>query len=70
MLLKEIEILRKLNHPNIISLKEIFEDHKFIFIVLQYLEGIIHSFLFFFLGEELFNDLKMNKKYDLAVVLD
>jgi len=36
---KEIEILRKLNHPNIIKLYEVYENELFIHMVLEYLKG-------------------------------
>ena len=36
---REIEVLKKCCHPNIIKMVDLFEDHKFFFIVLEYMEG-------------------------------
>ena len=36
---KEIEILIKLDHPNIIKLYEIFEDERFLFLVMEKCNG-------------------------------
>ncbi len=35
----EIEILRTLDHPNIIRLYEIFEDKSYLYLVMEYCEG-------------------------------
>mmetsp|Transcript_9395 Transcript_9395/g.7172 ORF Transcript_9395/g.7172 Transcript_9395/m.7172 type:complete len:165 (+) Transcript_9395:216-710(+) len=36
---REIEILKMCQHPNIIRLLDVFENHKYFYIVLEYLEG-------------------------------
>lgn len=36
---REISILRKLNHQNIIKLHEVYENELYIHLVLEYLEG-------------------------------
>lgn len=38
-IVREIQILRKLNHPNIIKLYEVYENDLYIHIVLEYLNG-------------------------------
>lgn len=38
-MLQEIDILRKLKHPYIISLYEVYESNKYIHLVLSYLDG-------------------------------
>jgi calcium-dependent protein kinase len=35
----EAEILRKVDHPNIIKLYEIFEDKKYYYIIMEFLTG-------------------------------
>lgn len=37
--LKEIKILKSLNHPAIASIYEVFEDDKTVYIVMEYIEG-------------------------------
>jgi serine/threonine protein kinase len=37
--LQEIDILRKLKHPFIITLYEVYESEKYIHLVLSYLDG-------------------------------
>lgn len=49
---REIDILRRLNHPNIIQLHEVYENELFIHIVLEYLKG-----------GELFNQLQIKGVY-------
>lgn len=39
-LVREIEILKSLNHPNIISLKKIYETSNHIYLVFEYIQGI------------------------------
>lgn len=39
MLLRELEILLTLDHPNIIKFHEIFEDEEFFYIVQEYCAG-------------------------------
>lgn len=43
---KEIEIMRMLNHENIIKLHEVYEDEKKVYLILDLLEGgeLISSF--------------------------
>lgn len=36
---REIEILRLSSHPAIIDLIEVFEDHHYLFLILEYLQG-------------------------------
>lgn len=36
---KEIEIMRMLNHKNIIKLHEVYEDEKKVYLILDLLEG-------------------------------
>ncbi|CAD8082377.1 unnamed protein product [Paramecium sonneborni] len=38
-LLLEIEIMRKLQHENVIQLHEVFEDHERIYLIIDYLQG-------------------------------
>lgn len=38
-LAREIEILTTVNHPNVISLKDVFEDDKTVYLVLELVEG-------------------------------
>lgn len=60
-LYKEISIMRKLNHPNIIRLYEVYENDTYIHLVLEYLEG-----------GELFQRLQSKGSYsekDAAVLL-
>jgi len=35
----EIQILKQLDHPNIIKLIDIFEDEKYLFLVIELMEG-------------------------------
>lgn len=45
-IVQEIELLKNLNHPNIIRLYEIFSNKKFVFIVLEYAQkGDLLSYL-------------------------
>lgn len=37
--MREIELLRKMDHPNIVKFKEVYEDYAFFYIVLEYLSG-------------------------------
>ena len=36
----EIELLKKVDHPNIVKIYEIFKDEKALYIVMEYIEGI------------------------------
>ncbi len=36
----EVEIMRTLDHPNIVKLYESFEDHKTVYLVLERLAGV------------------------------
>ena len=40
--MNEIEIVKIFNHPNVVKLIDIFENHNNNFIVLEYLEGCDH----------------------------
>lgn len=35
----EIDVLKMCQHPNIIRLIDVFENHKYFYIVLEYLKG-------------------------------
>lgn len=37
--MREIELLRKMDHPNIVKFKEVYEDYAYFYIVLEYLNG-------------------------------
>ena len=39
MNLREVKSLKKLNHPNIIKIYEMWEDEKFFFLVMEYCAG-------------------------------
>ncbi|CAD8058324.1 unnamed protein product [Paramecium sonneborni] len=56
-LLKEINIMRKLNHQGVIKLHEVFEDETNIYFVLDYLEG-----------GELYNHIQNNYKFPEKLV--
>jgi len=49
----EIDILKNLDHPNILRLYEVFEDKKFIYLVTEYCDG-----------GELFDAIIERKKFD------
>jgi len=36
---QEIEVLKKCKHPNLIAMLDLFEDHKYFYIVLEYMPG-------------------------------
>lgn len=38
-MLNEIQILKRVNHPNIIKLKEVYEGENHIYLVMEYFEG-------------------------------
>ena len=38
---REMKIMEKLDHPNIAKLYEVFESHKQVFIIMEYVEGNI-----------------------------
>jgi serine/threonine protein kinase len=38
-LAKEIEILRRINHPNVIKLFEVYENELYVHLVLEYING-------------------------------
>ena len=35
----EVEIAKKLDHPNIVKIYELYEDNTYIFIVMEFCEG-------------------------------
>jgi serine/threonine protein kinase len=37
--LNEIDVLRKMDHPNVISIIEVYESKKYIHLILPYLKG-------------------------------
>lgn len=39
MLMMEIEILNKLDHPNIVKYFETYNDNKFVYLVMQFVDG-------------------------------
>lgn len=55
---KEIEIMRMLNHENIIKLHEVYEDEKKVYLILDLLEG----------GELISNFSETIKLYDEHLV--
>lgn len=38
-ILKEVEILKKINHPNIVKMKEAFKNDEYFFIIFEWMEG-------------------------------
>lgn len=45
-IINEISILKQIHHPNIISLENIYEDNKSIYIVMEYCEGkALHNYI-------------------------
>jgi MAP/microtubule affinity-regulating kinase len=62
---REIRLLKGLNHPNIIKLKEVIHEHCHIFIVMEHCEG--GTLLDFILSDKL-NDLSEVKRLFLQIV--
>ena len=58
-MLLEIDILRKLKHPFIIGLHEVYESNKYIHLVLSYLDG-----------GELFERIKSRQVYQEKIAID
>ena len=40
MLMQEVHILNKLDHPNIVNYFETYDDHKYIYLVMEYIHGL------------------------------
>lgn len=51
----EFEILRNVDHPNIVNLYELYSDQSFFFLISEYLEG-----------GELFDRIKSSKNFNEA----
>jgi len=48
MLDREVDILRRMHHPNIISVVEIFETDKLLYLVMELYENMFYFILFYF----------------------
>ena len=58
---KEVDIIKDLDHPNIVKIYESYENRKWLFIVTEYIKG-----------GELFNELLWRKKFtenDWALII-
>ena len=44
MQLREVKSLKKLNHPNIVKLKEVIRENDELFFVFEYLEGNLYEY--------------------------
>lgn len=40
MLMEEIKVLNKLDHPNIVNYFETYDDNKYIYLVMEYVHGL------------------------------
>jgi protein kinase len=45
MQLREVKSLKKLNHPNIVKLKEVIRDNDELFFVFEYMEGNLYELM-------------------------
>lgn len=45
MQLREVQSLRKLNHPNIVKLKEVIRENNELNFVLEYMEGNLYDLI-------------------------
>lgn len=52
-LINEIDILKQLDHPNIVKIYEFFQDKKHFYLITEYIEG-----------GELFDKIKRVKNYE------
>ena len=39
MLIEEIEIIQRLDHPNVVNYFETYDDAKFLYLVMEYVKG-------------------------------
>lgn len=39
--LREVKVLRKLTHPNVVKLKEVIRQHNDLFLIFEYVEGTV-----------------------------
>jgi calcium-dependent protein kinase len=55
MVIDEIAILRKLDHPNIVKYIECYNDHKYIYLVMEYVRGMcLFDYLTFNFSKKLY----------------
>ena len=45
MSLREIKVLRKLNHPNIVKMKEVIRVNNDLYLVFEYMQGNVYEML-------------------------
>lgn len=45
MCLREVKILRKINHPNIIKMKEVIRAEKDVYLVFEFMKGTVLDYL-------------------------
>lgn len=43
--LREVKVLRKLTHPNVVKLKEVIRQHNDLFLIFEYVEGTVLDLL-------------------------
>jgi male germ cell-associated kinase len=41
MSLREIKVLRRLNHPNVVKLKEVIRERNDLFLIFEYVNGTV-----------------------------
>ena len=63
-LLNEVRIGTKMNHPNILKIKEVYEDKKYIFFIMDYIEG---GSLFDFITSSPKRKLDVNTTIDIMI---
>lgn len=65
LLMQEVDVLRKLDHPNIVKYYETYNDYKFIYLVMEYIKGKV---LFKYLAEQKDHSEKRTCGYMLDIV--
>lgn len=45
MSLREIKALRKLNHPNIVKMKEVIRVNNYLYLVFEYMQGNVYEMI-------------------------
>ena len=40
MLMEEIEIIQRLDHPNVVNYFETYDDAKYLYLVMEYVKGV------------------------------